>query len=46
MKCFQQSSGSPSKEEIKELVNKTGLLEDRITLWILKKKLKLECQKI
>ena len=40
MKCFQHSNGSPSKEQIKELVNKTGLYEDRIALWMLKQKIK------
>lgn len=46
IKCFQESNGSPDKEQIKELVNKTGLFEERITLWMLKQKLKLDCQKI
>ncbi len=40
-KYFQLSNGTPSKEMIKELVNKTALSEDWINLWILKQKIKL-----
>ena len=40
-KYFQQTNGSPSQDQIKEIVNKTALSEDRINLWILKQKLKL-----
>ena len=31
-KYFQQTNGSPSNEQIKEIVNKTALLEQRINL--------------
>jgi hypothetical protein len=44
-KYFQLSNGTPTKEMIKELVNKTALSEDRINLWFLKQKLKLNSSK-